>query len=376
MQEERKIILRMLEEGKITAEEAEALLNALGDAPAGAENEPQEEPWVRLERMGEDFASKVEVAVDRFSRSLEQTVSEKLTKLPKILGKFPFLGFEESQEFTQVVRGPVGPRDVVPINLSNVNGPIRVQGWSEDYYQLTIVQRLRGRDRELLRSRLYEVGWEDGAVLDEFRLTVPSYGDRSISLHLMVPEGRTYEVFLDSQNGSLKAENLKTTSLQMETINGSTELRSVKALSILGKSGNGSVEMEGVEADSIRHRLGNGSYRVSVASPEVDLVTTNGTVNVRVAEVHGRAKYCLRTTNGTIKVSLPSRVDLGTSLDLRTSVGRITAELGSLEIVRHERVGGGAFLAAHSPGCEACGDQLHLEANCVSGAITVSAHTV
>lgn len=82
MQEERKIILRMLEEGKITAEEAEALLNALGDAPAGAENEPQEEPWVRLERMGEDFASKVEVAVDRFSRSLEQTVSEKLTKLP------------------------------------------------------------------------------------------------------------------------------------------------------------------------------------------------------------------------------------------------------------------------------------------------------
>lgn len=71
MQEERRMILRMLEEGKITAEEAEALLNALGDgAESSEDSEPQEDPWKRLEKMGEDFASKVEIAVERFSRSL------------------------------------------------------------------------------------------------------------------------------------------------------------------------------------------------------------------------------------------------------------------------------------------------------------------
>jgi DUF4097 and DUF4098 domain-containing protein YvlB len=41
------MILRMLEEGKITAEEAEALLNALGDGEGSTESEPQEDPWVR-----------------------------------------------------------------------------------------------------------------------------------------------------------------------------------------------------------------------------------------------------------------------------------------------------------------------------------------
>lgn len=74
MQEERRMILRMLEEGKITAEEAEALLNALGDAPGGSEEEPQEDPWVHLGKMGDDIASKVEAAAERFSRSLERTV--------------------------------------------------------------------------------------------------------------------------------------------------------------------------------------------------------------------------------------------------------------------------------------------------------------
>ena len=86
------MILRMLEEGKITAEEAEALLTALGSKTDFSGSESQEDPWTRLEKMGEDFASKVEVATERFSRSIEHSVGDKLNKLPKILARFPFLG--------------------------------------------------------------------------------------------------------------------------------------------------------------------------------------------------------------------------------------------------------------------------------------------
>ncbi|HHT42994.1 MAG TPA: DUF4097 family beta strand repeat protein [Firmicutes bacterium] len=373
MQQERRMILRMLEEGKITAEEAEALLNALGDGEGSTESEPQEDPWVRVEKMGEDFASKVEVAVERFSRSLEHNVSDKLTKLPKILAKFPFLGFEESQEFTQVVRGPVAAGDVISIDLSNVNGPLRLQGWSEDYYQLTLVQRLKGRDRELLRSRLYEVDWADNALMTEFKLDIPSFMDRTISVHLMVPEGRTYAVTLMSQNGSLRVENLKGTTVSLESINGSVELRSVQARSIEGTAHNGACEMDGVEAEEIRHELGNGSYRMSVSARVLDLVTTNGTINLRVPEVQGSSSYRLRTTNGSVNVSLPARMDLGAALNLQTSVGRVSAELGSLEITHHERQGGGAVLQARSHNYDSLADKVDLEATCVSGSITVSA---
>ena len=177
--------------------------------PGAAKKEPQEDPWVRLGKMGDDIASKVEIAVERFSRSLERTVREKLTKLPEFLAKFPFGGSEETQEFTQVVRGPVGPgggptgrpeqreRTHPPAGL--VRGLLSAHSGAEG----------EGADRELLRSRLFAVDWEDDAVRDDFRLSVPGFEDRSISLHLLVPESRTYEVKLVSKNGSLGVENLK-----------------------------------------------------------------------------------------------------------------------------------------------------------------------
>lgn len=372
MQQEQRMILKMLEEGRVTAKEAEALLRALREEPVTAEPEQQEVPWERLEKMGEDFASKVEVATERFARSLEHTVGDKLTKLPKILAKVPFLGYEESQEFTKRLRGPVGPGEVIPIELNNANGPIQLQGWTEDYYQLTIVQRLKGGDRELLRSQLYEVDWENNMEMDSFNLSIPNRGDRFISLHLMVPQERTYEVQLVSQNGSLFAENLQGRNLTLHTINGGTELRAIKAASIKGEVGNGICEMKDVQAQSIRHRLGNGSYHLSISASTVELVTTNGAVNVRVTEVQNRMDCRLRTTNGAIKVSLPPRIDVGVSLDLKTSVGRISTELGSLKVTKQDRQGGGATLTASSIEYVRFKDKIDLEATSTSGSIAVS----
>ncbi|MCK9527021.1 MAG: hypothetical protein M0R49_13975, partial [Limnochordia bacterium] len=229
MYEEQRMILRMLEEGKITAEEAESLLRALGDSSKTpeSESESQEDPWVRMEKLGEDFAAKVEVATERFSRSLEHNVGDKLSKLPKILARFPLFGYEESHEFKSVTKGTVGPGEVIPVKIHNPNGSLKLVGWSEDTYQLTMVQRLRGGDRDALRSRLFELAWEDGAERKDFHLTVPVFSELAISLHLMVPENRMYEVELQSQNGSLLVENLKGTSVRVENVNGSTKLQSV-----------------------------------------------------------------------------------------------------------------------------------------------------
>lgn len=367
------MILQMLEGGKITAEEAEALLRALGADPTEEETERQEDPWVRLEKMGEEFASKVEVTTERFARSLEHTVGDKLTKLPKILARFPFIGYEESQEFTQVRQGTLGIGDVIPIKLSNANGPICLEGWSEDYYQLTVVQRLKGRDRELLRSQLHEVDWEHHAELTSLNLSLPSQGERIISLHLLVPKERKYEVQLLSQNGSLIVENLLARGITLHTINGGAKFRSIKADSIKGQGGNGVCEMKDVEAQKIWYRLGNGSYRLSMAASAVDLVTTNGAVHVRVAEIEGELSYRLRTTNGALKVSLPPKVDLGVSLNLKTAVGRISTDLGSLEITKQERQGGGAVFTAFSPAYASFKDRIELEATSTSGSIAVSA---
>lgn len=374
MHEEQRMILRMLEEGKITAEEAEVLLKALGEGSksTAAEPESSDDPWVRLEKMGEDFASKVEVATERFSRSLENNFGDKLSKLPKILSRVPFLGYEETQEFTRVIKGKVGSGEVIAMNMSNANGPIRVQGWDEDDYQLTVVQRLRGSDRDHLSKRTFDPRWEEGAERSHFELSVPILGDASVALDLRVPKDRLYELELSTQNGSLHVEHLKATSVEVNTVNGSVYLHSLKANSIRGGGGNGSCEMKDVEAKVIRHKQGNGSYRLSVTASDVDLLTTNGSVNVRVARVQDITSYRLRTTNGSIRVTLPPQSDLGVALNVQTSVGRISIDHQTLEIGRQERQGGGAVLVAHSLDYSSRSDKLDLDASSTSGSIVIS----
>lgn len=374
MHEEQRMILRMLEEGKITAEEAEVLLKALGEGSKSTAAEPElsDDPWVRLEKMGEDFASKVEVATERFSRSLENSFGDKLSKLPKILSRVPFLGYEETQEFTLVIKGKVGSGEVIAMNMSNANGPIRVQGWAEDDYQLTVVQRIRGSDRDHLSKRTFDPCWEEGAERSHFELSVPILGDASVALDLRVPKERLYELELSTQNGSLHVEHLKATNVEVNTVNGSVHLHSLKANSIRGGGGNGSCEMKDVEAKVIRHKQGNGSYRLSVTASDVDLLTTNGSVSVRVARVQDITSYRLRTTNGSIRVTLPPQSDLGVALNVQTSVGRISTDHQTLEIGRQERQGGGAVLVAHSLDYSSRSDKLDLDASSTSGSIVVS----
>lgn len=371
MQQEQRLILKMLEEGKITAEEAEALLNAIGDSSNRVESGPQEDPWVRLEKMGEDFATKVEDATDRFARSLETKTEGFGEKLNKVFSKFPFIGQETSQEFTQVVQGTVNGEGVIPIDLRNFNGPVRVGGWIEEGYQLTVVQRIRGKDRDLLRGRVFDVDWTDGTARNSFKLNVPALDESTVSLHLLVPQDLIYEISLSSYNGSLAVDNLEATTIEVETVNGSTQIREVQGKLIQGKNSNGSCELTQVEVESIRHRISNGSYRLNVVAQEVDCTATNGSMHVRTPHLKGTSVYRLKTTNGSIRVAIPSEGDLGVALDLSTSVGRVSSELDTLEMTKQERSGGGSVLIGRSLGFEDKATKLTVTASTTSGSISV-----
>lgn len=372
MQQEQKLILKMLEEGKITAAEAEALLNAIGDSSARVESGPQEDPWVRLEKMGEDFATKVEDATDRFTRSLEHKSEGFSEKLNRMFSKFPFIGQENSQEFTQVVAGMVEQQsDAIPIELKNFNGSILVEGWEEEGYKLTVVQRIRGKDRDLLRSRMFNLDWPDDAGRSSFKLEVPALDDSTVSLHLLVPESLLYEVELESYNGSLTLDNLDATDVKLETVNGSTRLFEVKAKKIKGENANGSCEFTQVEAEEIDHRISNGSYRLNVVTQNLDCTATNGSMQIRTPHLRGDSKYKLKTTNGSIRVAIPTDEDVGVALKLSTSVGRVTSELGALEMSKQERVGGGNAFVGRTLGFEGKEKKLHLDAKTTSGSVFV-----
>ena len=93
MYEERLLILKMVESGKITAQEAVELLEALEEeAPRQAKSD---DVWRRIEKQSEELARKIERAAERFSQSVEARledsgIPEQLGNIQRWFTKLPF----------------------------------------------------------------------------------------------------------------------------------------------------------------------------------------------------------------------------------------------------------------------------------------------
>src|SRR5690554_2998650 len=225
MNEEQRLILKMLEEGKITASEAEALLNALGQSEETVEEDRTTDIWSKVEKHGEEFAEKVESAADRFARSLEAKtefrLSDKLAKISKMISRFPFVAQEDTFEFTEEFKGDLAHDGDIICKLNTGNGRVSVKGWNEPGYRLRIIQRIRAKDRETALTRLHHIDIPDHEPLRELELAVPSFSDMTISLELDLPRTLIYQFDMRTHNGSITLADLYARTAQVNTSNGS-----------------------------------------------------------------------------------------------------------------------------------------------------------
>ena len=190
MNEERFLILKMVEEGKITSEEAVALLDALerepgvdktagfgesgehGGSTPSVEDKAAKDKRSTLERLRdaidqrEDaefeivleeearrFAKNVEAAAEKFSRLIEERIEKEvkpaLANLPTFLARIPVIR-EWVGDFSTVTEERQGTflNDNIILELATDNGSIEVEGWPESHYHLVLKKKVRGKDAE------------------------------------------------------------------------------------------------------------------------------------------------------------------------------------------------------------------------------------
>ncbi len=95
---------------------------------------------------------------------------------------------------------------------------------------------------------------------------------------------------------------------------------------------NGSIRLEDVDADEVRATTVNGGVRVRGAVKELHGETTNGSIDARLEErghngFVSQADWHLDTTNGSVRVAVPTGDDIGYSVNLRTVSGRVKVGL-------------------------------------------------
>lgn len=330
MSEEQKIILDMLSQGKISVQEAQSLLEAMG--------KPQAEPERRRERASQP-ASLMEGIVE--------TIRSGLSNIDFSFGDSGRIVLEErhSGSFHS---------ERVQLDLNLTNGSLKVDTWDGDGFLLDVILKVRAGTREQAEEIIsgYRFADFDGSRLTAGDHECKALGGRVyVSLRLSLPRNHVYYGIINNKNGSIEINGIDMSGIDVGTINGS-------------------VKITKVTGDNVAARTVNGSLRLEGGLNRVEAKTTNGSITMITIAEDSDAK--LDTVNGRIKVQLPVRDDIGISVDARTTSGNVRVEHPNIATrYLEKRVSGGRSVQASTDNWKSATHKIELTLRSVHGSIGI-----
>ena len=291
MTEERRKVLDMLSEGKVTVEEAERLLEALQDT----HRETRKGRGIDAPIPGiETLQDTLEGLGDEIGKGLEEGLEESLS------------GWSESEDSDRDEDGKTSMRDdtfAVGANprlvVRGFNGRIRVRAGEPD--------SIRVRTR-LKKPR----GIKYSAVQEGDLVTVEAKADRQ-------SEGFLHGLSRQSSGANIEVTVPVTTSVDLATSNGPVELQGTEGGGTV-QTKNGRIRVENFKGD-LNATTKNAPITVKTFSGSAELSSTNSRVSIE--DAYGR--FDARTTNGSIKFQ--GSIEPGTDNRLSTTNGSIKVAL-------------------------------------------------
>ncbi|BAS28743.1 DUF4097 family beta strand repeat-containing protein [Limnochorda pilosa] len=336
MRNERLMILRMIEEGKISAAEGLTLLEALeeeGAWPAGsgpdverapgepgaaagpqadagaaagprAEAGPQAagEPWReehrRQERAREE-ASEVgfDEAEDEARSGFDASkVGEQVMRAVDQLGERLHDWMESgsgwlndwlgtSYAFPQSHSGEVGAGELFQVEVRLPNGRVTVEPSPDDRYHVEWEVHVRGADRERAAERAAQavkVEQERGRLV--LRGTDRWWGFMGrVDATLRLPSQGRYRLEFSLANASLDLSGLRAERLRVRVANGAATVERVELGGFDLRAANGRIRVDGCVAHQGRLATANGRVEFVGTARRLRLSTSNGQVRARLS---------------------------------------------------------------------------------------------
>lgn len=276
---ERRKILDLLQEGKITAEQADMLINALEDSSEDNKRRfripPFDKPkWdvtaKELKTFGTQISSMLSQALSDAKKEFEHQVSDFMSH-DSIFRSYDF-------EL---------PEDVSTVCIETTNCNIRAVKWDQPIGRISIhgqIRRTDGAESEKAIRESFRTHFTDGL----YRLSViqsgMSRGVRVTSIDVFLPAG-TAKLQLKSRNGALQVDSLDVEELELQTQNGHVTTAYVNAALIRAATSNGRISMFhsiGAGTKNVYAMSKNGTIAINGIDAELDCV---GTVKTSIGQI-------------------------------------------------------------------------------------------
>ncbi|NLM07115.1 MAG: DUF4097 family beta strand repeat protein [Tissierellia bacterium] len=428
----KRMILEMLREGKITTEEAQQLLEAIDkkDESEGPKNSTKFGA-----KSGErfDFTFDTDEIKEKFSdmgKKLENATninSEDIKVFGQNLGETLLgLGKELESAFSDMVGGfkdysttlrknnesitsnhslDISDVENPQIDFKAINGGISLkENTEDDLVKIKVKASYKSQEIETGDS-LYDFYLEGSSLVFS-----PKYTNVNIDIEAMLPGKEFGLVTLATKNGRVSVENLNIDSLGVETQNGSIrlvetninqanlktqnaaiEVKYTNIEELIANTNNGRILLDAISAQNLDLKTSNGKfYLTGVKAETTVLKTSNASVNVDAIETE---KLLVKTSNGRIELSnynqeTMKEIDLTTSnasinvdrlpeekavsLDLETSMGNIQVNKDKLIYIKNQHANYGMKrVLAESIDYENAESKLQIKATSSNGSIKI-----
>lgn len=398
--EERILILKMLEEGKITSEEAARLLEALDGSSRQTSGERDQSnrqqkqtvnfadevskvrdrinEWKKefqkshnqndFDRMVEEFSSKAE----KLGKSVAATTFNIVDKVIDFMGSFVDTNaFNIFGSYTLVEKSfEAAAAEGMDIFIEGINGQILVKKHMED----KVLIKSRVRSPQSNADEVLKFDAEDNRTIS---LKLGKTGNISVSHEVFLPAFKFNKIKLETSNGKIFVEDSLSSEFESITKNSPIDLMGVNSNSIFVSTRNARVDVGYAIGRNITINTNNSLIDVkNVKAGNIKAVTTNGKIfieNVQGYENSPHINMFLKTSNaGGIKVNMNDMDNKGYKVNGQTTNGSINLLIP--EMIYHnisKQSSGGSFVEAESNGYADYTEKVNINAETTNGDIEI-----
>ncbi len=315
MKEQRKRILRLVEEGKLTAEEALSLIEALEQEETVKE---QKMTALSTEVLGDNQSTNN----DHESAEQKQSIGNKLmdwvdSAVKKVKDMDLDLNFGKSIGLQHIFQFQGESYQDIDIQLSN--GSVTFEPWSERDTRVECdVKVYRVENTEQARETF--LSGVDCQVEGNRFIFFTEKKTMKINLLIKLPEQAYEQVKVKLFNGPIRGEDLKVEAIKAKTANGVVSFSSLHGAKGEFETANGQIKLTNVEFDSLEMETISGHVQFTGSTGKLDAQSFNGNVQLKLIDDRCETLYA-KTATGNIDITVPEG---------STIIGELKSNLGSL----------------------------------------------
>lgn len=328
MQEERKRILKMVEDGKLTAEEALSLLTEL------------EQSQQTMEKKQEELVNELSTVVkSEESKKEDESYQHKFQSLKDIIIDFVDSAFKkikdvdldfnfgQAYEISHIFHQ--GDVELHNIDIDIANGAVQFIPWDQNDVRVECNAKVYRADTqdEARTNFLKEVLFK--AEMGTLRFAaLPKW--MKVEATIYIPKVDYEKIRVRLFNGPIQCENLKVKSFKIKTANGKISAVGIEGKKMEVETANGKIKIRDSKIMELEAETLNGAIQLQGEYNRLELQSFNGDI---VCQLNGSSGEELeaKTISGNINLTIPEGVAV--SGELKSNLGSFAVELDGIQIV-------------------------------------------